>query len=135
MYALVSNERAHVTMMPVMPTGMVERTAEEVPPVGPPPVAFAGPIAVDGVPEEPPAALESCAKPTAGGLERKTEYTFLRKVSPTIHCGVLAEGLTLEPAVISKMAPRQRPLLTVPRFRSLELIGHAGPPNDIAMLN
>jgi hypothetical protein len=27
-------------------------------------------------PEEPPAALESCAKPTAGGSERKTVYTF-----------------------------------------------------------
>jgi hypothetical protein len=27
-------------------------------------------------PEEPPARLESSAKPTAGGLERKTAYTF-----------------------------------------------------------
>lgn len=25
---------------------------------------------------EPEESLESCAKPTAGGLERKTEYTF-----------------------------------------------------------
>jgi hypothetical protein len=58
-----------------------------------------------------------------------------RKVSPTIHCGILAEGLTFEPAVKSKMAPRQRLLLRVPRFRSLKLIGQAGPPNDIAMLN
>jgi hypothetical protein len=107
-------------------------------------------------PEEP---FASCAKPTAGGLERKTEYTFFcvrleknrpvrigclkpeqqrirtRNVSPTIHCGVPEEGLTLEPAVISKMAPRQRPLLTGPTFRSAGLIGHAGPPNDIAMLS
>lgn len=31
---------------------------------------------VGSVPVEPPAAAESCAKPTEGGLNRKTEYTF-----------------------------------------------------------
>lgn len=38
-----------------------------------------GTAAVDddeGSPEEPPAALESCAKPTEGGLDLNTEYTF-----------------------------------------------------------
>jgi hypothetical protein len=42
--------------------------------------------------------LASCAKPTAGGLARKTEYTFFRKVSPTIQAGVL-------PIPISKIPP------------------------------
>lgn len=31
---------------------------------------------VGSVPVEPPANVESCAKPTEGGLNRKTEYTF-----------------------------------------------------------
>jgi len=139
MYALISSESTHVTVMAVMPSGAVECAAEEEPLPEPllvePLVAFEAPILVDGVPEEPPAKLESCAKPTAGGLERKTEYTFLRKVSPTIQSGVPDEGLTLEPAVISKMAPRQAPLLTVLNFMSESLIGHAGPPNDIAMFS
>ena len=36
-------------------------------------------VADDGKPEAfpvPPAAVDSCAKPTEGGLERKTVYTF-----------------------------------------------------------
>ena len=33
--------------------------------------------------------LASWGKPTATGLARKTEYTFFRKVSPTIQAGVL----------------------------------------------
>jgi len=131
MYALVNSESANVAVTPVVPSGKVKRPAEEEP-AELPPVAFAPPTVVDGEPEE---LFASCAKPTAGGLERKTVYTFLRNVSPTIHSGVPGVGLTLEPAVISKMAPRQSPLLTGPRFRSARLIGHAGPPNDIAMLS
>lgn len=42
--------------------------------------------------------LASWAKPTAAGLARKTEYTFFRKVSPTIHAGTL-------PIPISKIPP------------------------------
>jgi hypothetical protein len=30
MYALVSSESAHVTMIPVMPSGTIERTAEAI---------------------------------------------------------------------------------------------------------
>lgn len=36
---------------------------------------------VGSVPVEPPAAVESCAKPTEGGLNRKTEYTFFYRSS------------------------------------------------------
>jgi hypothetical protein len=66
MYELVSSESAHVTTMPVMPSGMVERIAEAIhhncqrlrvkrkkhtqAPLGAPPVAFE-PIAVDGEPK------------------------------------------------------------------------------------
>jgi len=42
---------------------------------------------------------ESVAKPTDGGLNLKTEYTFFKKVSPTIQAGALL------PVVISKNAP------------------------------
>jgi hypothetical protein len=42
--------------------------------------------------------LASWAKPTAAGLARKTEYTFFRKVSPTIQAGAL-------PIPISKIPP------------------------------
>jgi len=41
----------------------------------------------DELPEEPPAAADNSANPTDPGLDRKTEYTFLRKVSPTTHEG------------------------------------------------
>jgi hypothetical protein len=39
-------------------------------------------------PEEP---LESCAKPTAGGLERKTVYTFFYVWKKTDQSGALKE--------------------------------------------
>jgi hypothetical protein len=60
------------------------------------PVTCTGFWSVDPIDEFNP--LASCAKPTAGGLARKTEYTFLRKVSPTIQAGVL-------PIPISKIPP------------------------------
>lgn len=78
--------------------------------------------------------LASCAKPTAGGLARKTEYTFFRKVSPTIQAGVL-------PIPISKIPPAHIwevafalpiiVLLRVPRFMSKGLIAQFVPPNEI----
>jgi len=136
MNAVENNASALVTIMPTAPSGTPEGAEEEGPPddgVGEPvdePVFVAG----TGVPELPVAA-DSCAKPTAGGLARKTLYTFLRNVSPTIQAGWPGIGLTFEPAVISKIAPRHCPSLTGPRFRSATLIGHEGPPNDIEIVN
>lgn len=49
------------------------------------------------------APLASCAKPTAAGFARKTEYTFLRNVSPTIQVGTPAPLPTLVP--MSKIPP------------------------------
>lgn len=122
-------------VMRMAPTGAV-RDAEEEPPepdVGELPGAVPEPGS--GVPDEPPAASDSCAKPTAGGLARKTLYTFLRNVSPMIHAGLAPPGGIDEPWVISKIAPRHLPLPTVPRFKSARLIGHDGPPKDIATDN
>ena len=70
-------------------------------------------------------------------LEHKTRR-LTRNVSPTIQAGWPGCGLTFEPAVMSKIAPRHWPvwpLLTGPRFRSASLIGHEGPPKDIEMFN
>lgn len=47
--------------------------------------------------------LASCAKPIAAGLARKTEYTFLRNVSPIIQVGTLEPLPTLVP--MSKIPP------------------------------
>jgi len=131
---VVSSESALATTMPVLPNGTNWRCAEFDPPVGVgrEPVNFAVPTG-PGVPEEPPAAAESCAKPTEGGWARKTLYTFLRNVSPTIHSGVPAAWPGPVPSSISKIAPRHwlLPAPTVPRFRSSMLIGHEGPPNEI----
>jgi len=159
--AVASSASTLVTRISTAPTGAV-RYAEEAPPspeegVGNVPLAtvnvgnvslltvgvgnvslvtVAVPDPASGVPKEyePLAALDSCAKPTAGGLARKTLYTFLRNVSPMIHAGVPCPGGIFEPWVISKIAPTHRPPLpVVPRFRSAILIGHDGPPKDIEM--
>jgi hypothetical protein len=47
--------------------------------------------------------LASCAKPTEAGLARKTEYTFFRKVSPTIQEGTPVPLPVMVP--ISKIPP------------------------------
>lgn len=47
--------------------------------------------------------LASCAKPMAAGLARKTEYTFLRNVSPIIQVGMPEPLPTLVP--MSKIPP------------------------------
>lgn len=80
--------------------------------------------------------LASSAKPMAAGLARKTEYTFLRKVSPTIQVGTPAPLPTLVP--ISKIPPAhiwvvvpETELGTEPRFMSAGLIVQVEPPNDM----
>lgn len=80
--------------------------------------------------------LASSANPTAAGLARKTEYTFLRKVSPTIQVGTPAPLPTLVP--ISKIPPAhiwvvvpETELGTEPRFISAGLIVQVEPPNDM----
>lgn len=55
------------------------------------------------VPLEELKPLASCAKPTAAGLARKTEYTFFRKVSPTIQAGTPTPAPTVVPR--SKIPP------------------------------
>jgi len=55
------------------------------------------------VPVEELKPLASCAKPTEAGLARNTEYTFFRKVSPTIQEGALELPLVMVP--ISKIPP------------------------------
>jgi len=76
------------------------------------PVTRAEPLGWVGVPDEPPAALESSANPTEAGLARKTVYTFLRNVSPTIQDGVL--GLVAAPCVTSKRPPMHSELRPLP---------------------
>lgn len=80
--------------------------------------------------------LASSAKPTAAGLARKTEYTFLRNVSPMIQVGTPEPLPTLVP--ISKIPPAHSPLEvpemelgTEPMFMSAGLIVQAEPPNDM----
>jgi len=95
--AVTSSVSALVTRM--APNGAVRDVAEFPPAPG---VGDELPVVVtdvprSGVPDEPPAASDSCAKPTAGGLARKTLYTFLRNVSPMIHDGVADPGGTSAP--------------------------------------
>lgn len=92
--------------------------------VDPVTVAETAPTVADGAAPVLPfiasASAESVAKPTEAGLERNTEYTFLRKVSPTIHGGALV------PAVLSaKNAPTQLSDESCCRRKSALLIGHA----------
>lgn len=92
--------------------------------VDPVTVADTAPTVADGAAPVLPfiasASAESVAKPTEAGLERNTEYTFLRKVSPTIHGGALV------PAVLSaKNAPTQLSEVSCCRRKSALLIGHA----------
>ena len=89
---------------------------------------------------------ESAAKPTEGGLNRKTEYTFFcermingqiatcdssaltRKVSPTIQVGALP------PVLSSKNAPTHWDPLSEVSRKSAGAMGQLGPPNEMAML-
>lgn len=83
--------------------------------------------------------LASWAKPTAGGLARKTEYTFFRKVSPTIQLGTLPMPISkIPPAHIWEVALALPVivlpvivLLRVPRFMSRGLIAQFVPPKEI----
>ncbi len=59
-----------------------------------------------------------------------------RKVSPMIDAGWPSPGMRLETWVMSKIAPRHRPFLTVPRLRSARvarLVVHDGTLKDIAI--
>lgn len=48
-----------------------------------------------GVPCAPPAASDSCAKPTDGGLELKTEYTFFCVQEETYIVAISEESVYL----------------------------------------
>lgn len=123
-------------------------------PVGrglPPPVIFA--VAVPEGAGEPPTAADSCAKPTEGGLKRKTEYTFFyffkiirfvrsdqlerrgctKKVSPTTHAGTPPPPAPFVPASRSNIPPRHwvPPVSTAPRLKSSGLIDHVFEPKFI----
>lgn len=82
------------------------------------------------------APLESCAKPTAAGSARKTEYTFLRNVSPMTQVGtleplpMLVPMSKIPPAHISLVVPETEPE-TVPMFMSAGSMVQAEPPKDI----
>lgn len=80
------------------------------------------------VPDEELKPLASCAKPTAGGSARKTEYTFFKKVSPTIHIAPKPPSLR---APASKIAPAHMSEVTVPTFMSTGLIFQSVPPKDM----
>jgi len=71
------------------------------------------------------AAADRLAKPTDGGLNLKTEYTFFRNVSPMIQAGAL-------PLVcISKKAPTHWVFDTCVSMKSEGLTDHEGPPKEI----
>jgi hypothetical protein len=76
----------------------------------------------------PPASTKLCAfdasaaKPTEAGLARKTLYTFLRNVSPTIHGG----ELLLEE--YSKIPPRHCPFESSVSLKSAGAMGQLLPP-------
>lgn len=97
----------------------------------PPLLLFEPPGVTLGVPE-PPAAADSCANPIDGGLDRKTEYTFFKNVSPTTQLGFPSPPTMVLPSERSKIAPRhcELPCVTGPRFISAMLIGHTLPPKD-----
>jgi len=86
---------------------------------------------VEGAPD-PPARLESWAKPTEGGDARNTEYTFFRKVSPMTQVGLPDPLWMLVPILRSKIEPRhfELPRSSWPLFMSCVLIGHVLPPNE-----
>jgi len=92
--------------------------------------ADAVPIVAEGMVPPAPfsaiATLERAAKPTEGGLYRKTEYTFFRKASP-----IIQEGAP-EPVFVSKNAPMHsvEPELTCMREKSVGLIDQVDPPKD-----
>ncbi len=69
------------------------------------------------------------AKPTEGGFARKTEYTFFRKVSPTIQPGPL-----LLDWVNSKIDPTHWPLEICVNLKSAGEIDHDWPPKENATL-
>jgi hypothetical protein len=70
----------------------------------------------------------SAAKPTEAGFARKTEYTFLRKVSPMIHPGPL-----LDP-VYTKIDPTHCPLEICANWKSTGEMDHDWPPKENATL-
>lgn len=70
----------------------------------------------------------SAAKPTEGGFARKTEYTFLRKVSPIIHPGPLLDPLN------TKMDPTHCPLEVCESLKSAGEMDHDWPPKENATL-
>jgi len=93
---------------------------------------FANPIVgVGGGPSTsfiPNATDDSCANPTAGGWNLNTEYTFFKKVSPTIHLRGDEAGNST-----AKNAPMHIELLpcNAPALKSAGEICHCGPPNDM----
>ena len=74
-------------------------------------------IVGSGTDSSPLGSPTSAAKPTLGGCSRKTEYTFLRNVAPTIQLGVFV------PAGISKNAPTHWISPAVPRSFSKKSSG------------
>jgi len=81
-------------------------------------------LAAPGVPEDPPAALESWAKPIESGDALNTVYTFFKKASPTTQAGFPPPETTLDPRLRSKMLPIHWPLLAGPKLMSASLMGH-----------
>lgn len=100
----------------------------------PVPVTVAEPIVPEGVPDEPPALLDSCAKPTDAGLARKTLYTFFKNVSPTTQLGLPFPLDTEDPRSSTKIPPMHMLFSITPRFMSSGLMGHAEPPNAMDTL-
>jgi hypothetical protein len=70
----------------------------------------------------------SVAKPTEAGFARKTEYTFLRNVSPMIHAGELPVE------EYAKTEPRHWPLEISVSLKSSAEMGQVLPPKVRAML-
>lgn len=109
--------------------GLLVRSLPEPEPVT---VAETEPIVAEGMaalrsPFKAVATLERFAKPTDGGLKRKTEYTFLRNVSPTIQLGVELPGDELR----SKNAPRHEDCESCVSLKSAGDILQLAPPNAI----
>ena len=76
------------------------------------------------------ASEASAAKPTEAGFARKTEYTFLRNVSPMIHAG----PILLELLENVKMDPRHWLLDTCCNLKSLGEMDQVWPPKESVTL-
>ena len=80
--------------------------------------------------------LHSETNPLACGDGQADANNRTRNVSPMIHAGKPSPGGGAPvPWVRSKIAPMHCPLLREPTLRSATLIGHAGPPKDIATVS